>query len=270
MAFLIALELFVLLFSLNTLSSLRAYVGGEGLWSKAQKDAVFHLYKYGVSRTDKDYDLFEQFMRVPVGDAKTRRELLIQNGNMDAAREGFLEGRNHPDDIDGMIWLFVRYYSISYIRRAIGIWGDAQAIAMQLQPIAEQMRDEVTSAHPSKDRVDCFLASIYLISEKLTALEDEFSFTLGEGSRWLEKMVFRLLFTTALTVELTGFLLILSVSRGIRSGLANIIRAASAISEGELAARAVVLSQDEIGVVAGSLIGWPIIICKYECESLPK
>ena len=44
MALLIGVELFVLLFSLNTLSSLRAYVGGEGLWSKAQKDAVFHLY----------------------------------------------------------------------------------------------------------------------------------------------------------------------------------------------------------------------------------
>jgi two-component system, sensor histidine kinase len=43
MALLIGLELFVLLFSLNTLSSLRAYVGGEGLWSKAQKDATFHL-----------------------------------------------------------------------------------------------------------------------------------------------------------------------------------------------------------------------------------
>ncbi len=46
MALLIGVELFVLLFCLNTLSSLRAYVGGEGLWSKAQKDAVFHLYKY--------------------------------------------------------------------------------------------------------------------------------------------------------------------------------------------------------------------------------
>ena len=76
MALLIGVELFVLFFSLNTLSSLRAYVGGEGLWSKAQKDAVFHLYRYGTSRTEKDYELFEQFMHVPIGDAKTRRELL--------------------------------------------------------------------------------------------------------------------------------------------------------------------------------------------------
>src|ERR1700745_2604523 len=76
MALLIRVELFVLFFSLSTLSSLRAYVGGEGLWSKAQKDAVFHLYRYGVSRIERDYQLFEQFMRVPIGDANTRRELL--------------------------------------------------------------------------------------------------------------------------------------------------------------------------------------------------
>src|ERR1700761_7084902 len=63
MALLIGVELFVLFFSLNTLSSLRAYVGGEGLWSKAQKDAVLHLARYGVSQTDEDYRLFEQFMR---------------------------------------------------------------------------------------------------------------------------------------------------------------------------------------------------------------
>src|SRR5215212_2047587 len=99
MALLIGVELFVLLFSLNTLSSLRAYVGGEGLWSKAQKDAVFHLYRYGVSRTNKDYELFQQFMQVPLGDSKTRRELLVEHRDMDVAREGFLEGRNHPDDI---------------------------------------------------------------------------------------------------------------------------------------------------------------------------
>ena len=252
MAVLIGVELFVLVFSLNTLSSLRAYVGGEGLWSKAQKDAVFHLYRYGVSRTDKDYQLFEQFMRVPIGDAKARRELLRSDRNMDAARQGFLEGRNHPDDIDGMISLFIDFSRISYIRRATAIWGEAQAIAMQLLPIAKELREEIAAPVPSQDRINELLASVNMINEKLTAFEDEFSFTLGEGSRWLERVVLRLLFTTALTVEITGLLLAVSVGRGIRKGLTDVIGAANAFSAGELSARAKVLSRDEIGVVAGA------------------
>src|SRR6201991_3382543 len=84
MAVLIGLELFVLIFALHTLSSLRAYVGGEGLWSKAQKDAVFHLYQYGVARDEQDYRQFEKFMRVPLGDAKARQELLTGHADMGA------------------------------------------------------------------------------------------------------------------------------------------------------------------------------------------
>jgi signal transduction histidine kinase/CheY-like chemotaxis protein len=252
MALLIGVELFVLLFCLNTLSSLRAYVGGEGLWSKAQKDAVFHLYKYGVSHTDKDYELFERFMRVPTGDAKTRRELLAGDRNMDVARQGFIEGRNHPDDVDGMIHLFIHFGNVSYIRKAISIWGDAQTMIMQLPPIAERLRAEINSPNPSQEKVNELLASLYAINEKLTALEDEFSFTLGEGSRWLENVALKLLFATAITVEITGLLLVISVSRGIQKGLSEIIRAAKAFSEGELGARTRVLSHDEIGVLANS------------------
>ena len=96
------------------------------------------------------------------------------------------------------------------------------------------------------------LASVYMINEKLTAYEDEFSFTLGEGSRWLERVVLRLLFATALTVEATGLLLAISVGRGISKGLTDVIHSANSFSAGELSARAKVLSRDEIGVVAGS------------------
>jgi signal transduction histidine kinase/CheY-like chemotaxis protein len=252
MALLVGVELFVLLFSLSILSSLRAYVGGEGLWSKAQKDAVFHLYRYGVSGADKDYGLFQQFMRVPIGDARTRHELMMDVRDMEAARQGFLEGRNHPDDIDGMISLFIRFDNVSYIKKAVTIWGEAQAMAMQLLPIAGTLRQEINSPRPSQDKINELLASIYTINEKLTVLEDEFSFTLGEGSRWLEGVVLRLLFVTALTVDTTGLLLAISVSRGIQTGLANIIRAADSFSAGEFGARAKVLSRDEIGVVANS------------------
>jgi signal transduction histidine kinase/ActR/RegA family two-component response regulator len=252
MAILIGVELFVLFISLHTLSSLRAYVGGEGLWSKAQKDAVFHLYRYGVSHSDGDYQLFQQFMQVPIGDAKARRELLTSNPNITTAREGFLEGRNHPDDIDGMIDLFADFSNISYIKKAIQIWGDAQLIAMQLLPIGEELNAEMNSPNPSQNKIDALLASVYEINQRLTAFEDDFSFTLGEGSRWLERVVLRLLFATALTVEITGLLLTVSVSKGIHKGLTDVIQSANAFSAGELRARAHVSSRDEIGMVAGA------------------
>jgi len=47
MLLLISAELCALLFTINTLSAVRAYVAGEGLWSKAEKDAAYHLEAYG-------------------------------------------------------------------------------------------------------------------------------------------------------------------------------------------------------------------------------
>src|SRR5215467_3882807 len=95
MALLIAIELGVLIFSINTLSSVRAYVGGEGLWSKAQKDGLYQLLKYARTHNEADYEKFKGFMKVNQGDHKARIELSKgPMANLDIVREGFIEGRN--------------------------------------------------------------------------------------------------------------------------------------------------------------------------------
>ncbi len=252
MALLIGIELFALFFCLSTLSSVRAYVGGEGLWSKAQKDAVFHLYKYGISRNEGDYQLFLGFMQVPIGDAKTREQLLEATPDLEAARQGFLEGRNNPNDIEGMIALFRHFSHVSYIARAIAIWTEAEPLVMQLMPIGQRLHNEINTAQPSENTINDLLQAIGPLNQKLTSLEDEFSYTLGEASRWLEGVVLRLLLVTALTVEVTGLVLAISVSRNIQKGLAEIIRAANAFARGVYSGRANVFSRDEIGMVAHS------------------
>src|ERR1700722_16568171 len=109
MALLIAIELFVLFFSINTLSSVRAYVGGEGLWSKAQKDGLYQLQKYARTHDEADYAKFQGFMKVNMGDHKARIELSKPDPDFNIARQGFIEGRNDKEDVDGMIHLFRRF-----------------------------------------------------------------------------------------------------------------------------------------------------------------
>jgi len=94
MALLIAIELVVLFFSINTLSSVRAYVSGEGLWSKAQKDGLYQLFKYAHTHDEADYTKFRTFMRVNLGDHKTLIELSKSDPDFAIARQGFEEGRN--------------------------------------------------------------------------------------------------------------------------------------------------------------------------------
>src|ERR1700743_877762 len=75
MALLVTVELCTLWFAVSTLSSVRSFVNGEGLWSKAQKDAVYSLVIYSHSHKEKDYDAFRDYLKVPSGDNKTRLEL---------------------------------------------------------------------------------------------------------------------------------------------------------------------------------------------------
>jgi hypothetical protein len=125
MVVMILVELFILWFGMETLSSMRAYVGGEGLWSKAQKDAIYSLEKYADTHDERYYQDFLKFLKVQLGDRKARLEMMKEHLDYDLLYQGFVEGRNHPEDIKGMATLFRRFHNISYIKRAINIWTEA-------------------------------------------------------------------------------------------------------------------------------------------------
>ncbi|WP_158085343.1 PAS domain S-box protein [Niastella vici] len=252
MATLIAIELGALIFSINTLSSVRAYVSGEGLWSKAQKDAMYQLLKYSRSHDETDYDKFKYFMNVPRGDHKTLVELSRKKPDMKIAREGFIEGRNHKEDVEGMINLFTRFNSISYINKAITIWSKADPLVAEFIPIGEQLHKEINSGHPSTEKINEIVQAIDPLNARLTKLEDDFSYTLGEGSRWLENLVLKILFSIALTVEITGLTLAIVVSRNIQKGLNEILQSAKAVAKRDFTRKAKAFSKDEIGILANN------------------
>ena len=253
MAFLIAMELVTLFFSVKTLSSVRAFVGGEGLWSKAQKDAIYNLRKYASSGNEADYDEFLYFMKVPQGDRITRMEMAKANPDVSLLRVGFIEGRNHPEDVDGMINLFERFHSISYISKAIKIWSAADSTIAEMEKTAKGLHSLIlTYGKLSEGKADEKMNQINEINKKLTVLEDDFSFTLGEGSRWLENLILKMLLIIAITVEVSGLLITISISRNISKGINEIIRVSEEVAKGNFNVSAAVYSKDEIGRLATS------------------
>jgi len=252
MAMLIAIELMTLLFAINTLSSVRALVGAEGLWSKAQKDATLCLQKYGTSHDEKDYRAYQNCLRVNIGDRKTRLELLKKDPDLNIAREGFLEGRFNPQDINGAINLMRRFHSISYIANAIALWSKGDTMISRLQSIGYDLHSQVKEPVPSQEKINSSLQQIDTINDRLTNIEDDFSATLGAGSRWLTGLILKLLFCIVLTVEISGLSLTIFVSRGISKGLNEIIRSAKKIAKGDFRIRAKRYSNDEIGILANS------------------
>ncbi|MBD1365115.1 response regulator [Mucilaginibacter sp. ZT4R22] len=252
MALLVTIELCTLWFAVGTLSSVRSFVNGEALWSKAQKDAVYNLFAYSHSHDEKHFHAFREFLKVPLGDNKTRLELQKTHPDFDVARKGFIEGRNHPDNVDGMISLIVRFHDISYLQKAIVAWGDAEMKMEQLIALGDKLHNMIRSGKVSQQEIDKLMVQAEELNKKVTISEDEFSYTLDEGARWLENIVLRVLLTLSLTIGTTSILITISVSRGIEKGVNAIINAAKLIGRGLLHTRVEVYSGDEIGMLATS------------------
>src|SRR5579864_7126429 len=116
----------ICVFSLGALRSeiltgVRAYVGGESLWSKAEKKAVLSLTKYASTHVQSDYDQYLAEISVPEGDRIARQQLLSASPNMKLVRQGFVQGRNDPDDVESMAMLFRRFGQFGYMAKAIAI-----------------------------------------------------------------------------------------------------------------------------------------------------
>jgi diguanylate cyclase (GGDEF)-like protein/PAS domain S-box-containing protein len=174
--------------AMETLSAGRAYVGGEGLWSKAQKDAVHHLLLYASSRDERHWQRYELAIAVPLGDRKAREALDRPQPDYAAARRGFVEGRNHPDDVEAMSRLFVRFRDVSYVARAIDIWAEGDRRIEELRATAARLRGEVRGGRDPA-RLGAVIAELEAVNAALEPLEDAFSFTLGEATRWMREVL---------------------------------------------------------------------------------
>lgn len=169
--------------SIHLLSAVRAYVEGEGLWSKGQKDALYALSRYTLYADDTDYAAYLEALSVNQGDRLARLELEKEDPDLAVAYAGLLQGRNHPDDINGMIFLFRKFRQLPDIDKAVRIWTAADVHIEELREVGNRIRVEAIAGPLSADAKRNFLQELQDINRRLTPLEDDFSYTLGEAAR---------------------------------------------------------------------------------------
>jgi diguanylate cyclase (GGDEF)-like protein/PAS domain S-box-containing protein len=169
--------------SIRIVSATRAYVGGESLWSKAQKEAVYSLFRYAQTGAEADYRDYRNAIAVPLGDRQARLELERPDPNLALAREGFLVGQNDPADVDGMIMLFRRFRGVSFMSTAIDIWAKADEYIAELDTLAEELHRRIVARDIRPATIGPILGRIDDVNRRLTPLEVGFSMTLGEAAR---------------------------------------------------------------------------------------
>lgn len=189
---------------MDTLTALRAYVGGEGLWAKAQRDAVRSLEHYVLSHDEADYQAYLRHVQVPLGDRQARIELQKDDPDIAVARAGFIQGSNHPDDIASAVRFFQRFQHSDYMTRVLRHWSAGDRMIAELNRVAEALREEIVSGRNDPQAIRAHLAQLDNINQQVTLEEDAFSSTLAEASRWTNGTARQLTLAMALLFAVLG------------------------------------------------------------------
>lgn len=198
------LQASVAAFSIQLLSAVRAYVTGESLYSKGQKDAQIYLLDYAEKHREEDYARFMAALAVPLGDRAAREALQQPEPDLERARQGFIEGGNHADDIDGLIRLFLWFRHVPFMSKPIATWTDGDLVIEQMRGLVDRARARILAGDPQSAALAEMRVRAPILNTQLTQLESAFSFQLGEASRTTQQLLLGLNVSIALLLTVTG------------------------------------------------------------------
>lgn len=219
--------------SIEVLSTIRAWVGGEGLYSKGQKNATYYLSQYTLSHSEEDFRLYQSAIAIPLGYWKGRVALERRPANMGAAHAAFLEGGSDPADIDSTIVLFRLFGNLGPVRRPIDIWTQGDAYTLQIRALAALAHPADGSPVPAAEQAR-IRAELHRINGELTPLAARFSSTLGDLARTTRSL---LILSLAVGTLITGMLCIRVTRARVRErdakerGLARLTELYAALSQ---------------------------------------
>lgn len=246
-------------FSFGYTSAARAYVQGEGTWSKAQKQAVIELQEYAASQNEEDYESFLASLAVPLGDRVAREEMEKAFPNYSALDAGFRQGKIAEADIPGMITLFRRFRKFNEIDTAVGIWTTADAHIEELRQQGAQLHAVISGKSARSQEIADLTRQIVATNAKLTPLENEFSVALSAGARRVERVL-------SIGLPLAGCLLLglgVLVSsifvQQVEASVAELGKAEAAVRESEERYRELLENANDMIYVhdlAGNFVSW--------------
>src|SRR5262249_40563934 len=136
-----------------------------------------------------EYRRYRDALQVSLGDRSARLELEKPDPDLAVAARGFREGRNDPSDIGSMIELYRLFRHNAYIERAVDIWATADETMERVDALARELDAEVAAHGPATRRSMELMDEVLRLDDRLTELEDEFSFTIGAANHRLTMVI---------------------------------------------------------------------------------
>jgi diguanylate cyclase (GGDEF)-like protein/PAS domain S-box-containing protein len=171
----------LIVYSVNLLSSGRALVAAESAWSKSEKDAIFHLKRYALDRTEEDYRAFQAALAVPLAMRAARHELAKPDPDFERVRRELIKAGTHPGDVDGMVKLGWRLRNFGHMQEANALWARSDAVIDDLAALGRRLRAEDPDAGEARTRQALY--EIDRLHQRIQPYQYRFAESLGEALR---------------------------------------------------------------------------------------
>lgn len=172
---------------IDAMSAVRAHVSGESNWSREQKKAIHYLEIYNDNGDERNYANFLHAMAVPLGDMEARHAMEAAPPDVSAATDGFRRGQINTADIRGMISLFLHFQNAPYLKDSIAAWRATDAPLREISSLGESIHAQF--AYGRSANAAAIGQQILQIDQRLSPLAQEFSETLGAGSRAIQSLL---------------------------------------------------------------------------------
>ena len=212
-ALIVTLQVLVAAISIDLLSAVRAYVTGESLYSKGQKDAQIYLIDYAEYHREEDYQRFLAAIAVPLGDRVAREELQKSHPDYALARQGLLDGGTEDSDIPGVIRLFRLFHETPLMAGAIATWTEGDSVIEQMRLLAGSAHEQVVAGNLHSPAVTEMRDRALRLNKRLTELENKFAAQLGDAARLSQRLLLGLNLAMAVLLGFTGLTFVRYSSR---------------------------------------------------------
>jgi len=150
---------------------------------------------------------FQKAVAVPLGDRDARRALERKKPDLAAARAGFLQGGIHPDDVDGLIWLYRYFRHLPPFKKAITHWINTDPMLDELISLGNTVRAWNLEGPVTRVQIEDLSRTISEFNLRFAPEAMAYSESLGNGSRQVKfALTIANLFTAGLLVLLLTML----------------------------------------------------------------
>lgn len=245
MAVLVVAELFTMRYVLDVHSAVRAFISGENLWTKSQKNASFYLERYAYGHHEDDYRRFRDALRVPEAFRRAREEAFRPGGDLEHVRQLLTDTEIHPDDVAVMVRHLQRFRDLPPLGKSIDAWTKGEGYLDELARLGTRLHRAVLSGSPAE--LQAGLRRLRELNELMNGTERQFSAEINDGARWLEHRLFFVILLAVLLVEGVGITLASVTTRALSRGIIAIRDAAVRVGQGEAYEPLPAATADELG-----------------------